>query len=116
MMNTHSLEEAYPQRRNIRLHNYDYTHCGAYFVTICTHDNKSLFGNLIDSTMRLNPCGKIVDSVWKDIPLHYPEVKNNVFITMPNHVHGIIIFRDLRRAGPRRPYENTSAIGNSPGV
>jgi len=98
---THYLEESYPQRRNIRLHSYDYTWQGAYFVTICTHDKQSLFGNIIDSTMRLNPCGEIVDSVWKDIPLHYPEVTNKVFIIMPNHVHGIIMIQDLRRAGSK---------------
>jgi putative transposase len=96
-----SFKELYPQRRNIRLHSYDYSRHGAYFVTICTHDKQSLFGNIIDNRMSLNPCGEIADSSWKDIPLHYPEVKTDTFIIMPNHVHGIIIIQDLRRTGPR---------------
>jgi putative transposase len=100
MMHT-SLEGSYPQRRNVRLHNYDYTWQGTYFVTICTHDKQSLFGNITDSIMSLNPCGAMADSVWQDIPQHYPEVKNDIFIIMPNHVHGIIIIQDLRRAGLR---------------
>jgi len=99
ILNTHHLEKSY--RRNIRLQSYDYTWQGAYFVTICTHDKQNLFGIIIDHTMRLNPGGEIVDSVWKDIPLHYPEVKNDVFTIMPNHVHGIIVIQVLRRAGPR---------------
>jgi putative transposase len=99
-MNT-SFEELFPRRRNIRLRSYDYSWHGAYFVTICTHDKQSLFGNIIDNKMSLNPCGEIADSSWKDIPRHYPEVNNEVFITMPNHVHGIIIIQDLRRVSPR---------------
>ncbi len=100
-MNSHHLEDKYPQRRNIRLSNYEYSSQGAYFVTICTYNRQSLFGNVIGSTMRLNSFGEIVESVWKNIPLHYPEVKNEVFTIMPNHVHGIIIIQDLKRAGHR---------------
>jgi putative transposase len=101
MMNIRALEGLYPQRRNIRLRSYDYAREGAYFVTICTYKKQSLFGNVTGSSMRLNTCGEIVESVWKDIPLHYPEVKNEVFIIMPNHVHGVIIIQDLKRAGHR---------------
>ncbi|MDD5702689.1 MAG: transposase [Dehalococcoidales bacterium] len=100
-MNTPSLEEAYPRRRNIRLPGYDYTGQGAYFITICTCDHQNLFGHISQDKMCLNPCGESVDSVWKGLPLHYPEVKNDVFIIMPNHVHGIIIIQEARRAGPR---------------
>jgi hypothetical protein len=62
MMNTRSLEESYPQRRNVRMHDHDYTHYGAYFVTICAHDKKSLFGNLIDNTAptKIHPLSEIV--------------------------------------------------------
>jgi putative transposase len=101
MMNTHYHDEIYPQRRDIRLHSYNYSWQGAYFVTICTHDKQSLFGNIIEGTMKLNSCGAIADSVWKAIPLHYPEVNNNVFIIMPNHIHGIIIIQNAKRAGQR---------------
>jgi putative transposase len=100
-MNTHPIEEAYPQRRNLRLRNYDYTHQGAYFITVCTYNKQLLFGNINESTMRLNPLGEIVDSVWKDIPHHFPEVKNEIFIVMPNHVHGIIVIQETGRSGHR---------------
>ena len=51
--------------------------------------------------MRLSPFGEIVASVWKEIPLHYPEVNNEIFIVMPNHVHGIISILDSGRAGSK---------------
>jgi putative transposase len=51
--------------------------------------------------MKLNPLGEVVVSVWKEIPLHYPEVNNAVFVVMPNHVHGIIFIQDSKRAGSK---------------
>ncbi len=101
MMNDHTFKELYPQRHNIRLRRYDYALPGAYFVTICTYHKQSLFGDVVDSAMKLNHYGEIVESVWKNIPLHYPEVNNEVSTVMPNHIHGIIIIQDLKRAGPR---------------
>lgn len=38
---------------------------------LTTHDKQSLFGNIIDSVMRLNPDGEITDSVWKKFKLIY---------------------------------------------
>ncbi len=51
--------------------------------------------------MKLTPFGEVVESVWKEIPLHYPEVNNAVFIVMPNHVHGIITLHKVGRAGSK---------------
>jgi putative transposase len=100
-MCTNPLESSYPQRHNIRLPDYNYGWQGAYFVTICTHDKQMIFGDIINGTMRLNPSGEVIDLIWKSIPQHYPEVKNDIFIVMPNHIHGVILIQNLRRAGPR---------------
>lgn len=35
------------QRRSIRLKGYDYAQAGAYFITICTHQRKHIFGEII---------------------------------------------------------------------
>ncbi len=40
--------------------------------------------------MILNDRGKIVRKCWLNIPDHFPNVKLDEFIIMPNHVHGII--------------------------
>ena len=43
-----------------RLHGWDYAGNGNYFITIVTHDRKSLFGKVVDGTMILNEMGQIV--------------------------------------------------------
>ncbi len=77
-------------RRSIRLPGYDYTQAGAYFVTICTHQRQHLFGEIIDGQMHLNLCGQVVVSRWQNIPRHFPRVKLDEFVLMPDHLHGII--------------------------
>lgn len=61
-----------------------------YFVTICTKDKIRYFGEIIDEKIVLNRLGKFAKQCWEDIPKHFPFVKLNEFIIMPNHVHGII--------------------------
>ncbi len=50
---------ALPQRKSIRLKNYDYSSNGAYFVTICTENRKCMLGEIWDGTMYLSTYGKI---------------------------------------------------------
>jgi putative transposase len=49
--------------------------------------------------MRLNQYGQIAESVWQELPLHYPDINNSIFIVMPNHIHGLILIEGFRRAG-----------------
>jgi putative transposase len=93
------LKYFYPQRINLRLRGYNYSWQGAYFVTICTKDRACILGHIENSTMNLNSWGEVLESVWKEIPLQYPEVTNEVFIVMPNHIHGIIQIDGSGRAG-----------------
>ncbi|MDF9392115.1 MULTISPECIES: transposase [Methylococcus] len=86
------------QRRSIRLKDYDYSQAGAYFVTMCTQNRACLFGDVIDGAMRVNDAGRMVQTVWDELPLHYVGVELDTFVVMPNHVHGIIV---LVGAGPR---------------
>lgn len=83
-------------RRSIRMKGYDYTRAGAYFVTICTQDRACLFGAVVDGVMQLNEAGRMVKQCWHDIPVYLPNVKLDMFVVMPNHLHGIIII-------PRKP-------------
>jgi putative transposase len=78
-------------RRSIRLQGYDYTQVGAYFVTICTYQRQRLFGEIVDGEMNLNLCGQVVVSRWQNIPRHFPCVKLDEFVLMPDHLHGIIV-------------------------
>lgn len=70
---------------------WDYRQNGYYFVTICTDNHKSFFGDVISESMELTEIGQIAYKCWSDIPQYYPFATLDVFIVMPNHVHGIII-------------------------
>ena len=73
-----------------RLQNWDYGWNAAYFVTICTQDRKHYFGEIINGKMRLSKIGESAEKCWIEIPKHFPFVKLDEFVLMPNHIHGII--------------------------
>ena len=85
-------------RRLIRLKGYDYSHTGVYFVTICTQNRECLFGEILDKKMMLNDAGRVIQTVWDEIPSHYSGIEIDAFAIMPNHIHGII---NIVGAGPR---------------
>lgn len=74
-----------------RLAGYDYGSDGAYFVTICTRDRMHFFGDIVDGDIRLSEIGEIADNCWQQIPDHFPFVRLDGFVIMPNHVHGIVV-------------------------
>ena len=78
-------------RSLMRLKGYDYTLAGAYFVTLVTWNRQHLFGEIIDGEMKLNTAGEIVARAWTKSTIIRPNVNVDVFVIMPNHIHGIII-------------------------
>jgi len=81
-------------RRSIRLQEYDYAQPGGYFVTICTHDHKCLFGDVIDSEMRLNELGGIAHAEWRRTAEIRSEIALDAFVIMPNHMHAVVFIAD----------------------
>lgn len=79
------------RRNSIRLDGYDYSQPGAYFVTMCTQ-NKELFFE--DSCL-----SKIAEECWLEIPKHFANVDTDVYVVMPNHLHGIIWISNESRTG-----------------
>lgn len=82
-------------RKSPRRQEYDYTSPWGYFVTICTKDRIHYFGEIVDGKMILNELGKHALSCRNEIPNHHPYVDIHEFICMPNHVHGILLIRDV---------------------
>ena len=80
-------EPRYPQRKNPRMKDYDYSTPGYYFVTICTWEKQCLFGQ----PSQLNTLGKMADHAMMKIPMHFPDVHIDKYVIMPNHVHAIIV-------------------------
>ncbi len=83
-------------RRSIRLPDYDYSQAGAYFITICSHEHKCIFGEITGGVMRLNQLGRIVENEWQRTPKLRPYVDLDVLTIMPNHMHGILVITDDR--------------------
>ena len=88
------FDPAIHHRRSIRLQHYDYTQAGAVFVTICTHNRDTLFGDISEGTMVLNNAGNVAEKCRHDITSHFPHVALDESAVMPNHLHGIILITE----------------------
>lgn len=81
-------------RHSIRLSGYDYSQPGIYFVTFCCYEKQCFFGEIENQRMSLSPIGQIAKKCWLAIPEHFPDVKLDKYVIMPNHIHIIIIIND----------------------
>ncbi len=90
-------------RRSIRLNSYDYSEAGAYFITICTHERRSLFGRIVDGQMELNAFGEIAREEWTKSAEIRREIVLDRFVVMPNHVHGIVFILEPENNKGGRP-------------
>ncbi len=57
-----------------------------------------LVGEVVNGVMQLNDAGRMVKTIWDELPVFYAGVDIDGFILMPNHIHGIIV---LVGAAPR---------------
>jgi len=84
----------FPQRKTMRLKNYDYSQAGLYFITICIDRLKNPgmlpFGQIINRKMELNDAGKMVEKWYWEFENKYPDKKCHEMVVMPNHIHFII--------------------------
>jgi REP element-mobilizing transposase RayT len=99
----HVKARSYGRRRSIRAPAHDYRDAGAYFVTVVTHQRACLFGEVIDDEMDLSPIGRITEDEWLRTTGLRVNVELDVFVVMPNHLHGIIwVGRRTERRAWRR--------------
>ncbi len=78
------------ERKKNRLRGHDYSQNGYYFVTTCVQRMNCVFGDVIDSEMRLNELGGIVEKCLLYLHNHYKNCKILCYAVMPNHVHAIV--------------------------
>ncbi len=78
------------QRRSLRLAGYDYSHAGAYFVTVVTQGRECRFGRVSGGKMELNGAGRMVGDLLDELPRNFTNVAIDEFVVMPNHIHAII--------------------------
>ena len=85
-----------PKRKKNRLENFDYSSCGAYFLTVCTMNRRNLLwenvGAIIDrpQDIELSPYGKMVDNAIQNISSAYPTLALESYVIMPNHIHLLV--------------------------
>lgn len=96
---------AFPVRKHQRMKGFDYSTPTSYFVTICTHEKKCLFGH----PSQLNAYGEIAREHACALPVHFPGLQINHFVVMPNHVH-ILLTVNWGDVPDGSPFPNVSAI------
>ena len=91
-------EKELPQRKRLRLKNFDYSTPGAYFVTVCTHNRKCTLSRVVGAIhespeIQLTEYGKIVDRLINTIPQQSLATIDR-YVIMPNHIHLVIMISD----------------------
>ena len=94
-----------PVRKNVRLHDYDYSKAGCYYITICVKDRHELLGRVVGAItnrpnqdantvqVELTEYGHIIEQTIIGIPVYYPYVSVDKYTIMPNHIHILFTFR-----------------------
>jgi REP element-mobilizing transposase RayT len=110
-----------PKRKLLRLNGFNYNTPGAYFITICTHNRKCMFSNIVGAihespAIQLTKYGQILNKVINNLPKHYDVIIDR-YVIMPNHIHMIIIIEDYdkSRAIHESPLQNKSIISKTVG-
>jgi len=85
-----------PQRKQLRLPDYNYTQPGAYYVTMVTHFRKEIFGRVVNGKCQFTPFGKIVISVWEELGQRFPYLLLDEWVLMPNHFHCILFYIETK--------------------
>ena len=107
------VQDKRKSRKILRLPDYDYSQPGAYFITIVTQGRRCIFGNIEDGILQLSEYGLIAKTIWEKLPDRFTNIICDVFIIMPNHIHGII---EIVAAGftPANERFNLVAAGFTP--
>jgi putative transposase len=94
-------------RKRLRLRDYDYAQPGAYFITICTHHRRCLFGIIRDGSMETNSLGQVVADTWRRQMETEHASKTDEWILMPNHFHAVVL-TEWQEGGSRAAPTTTS--------
>lgn len=76
-------------RHTVRADWHDYNG-GIYFVTICSHDKKHIFGAIKNGGIAYSSSGGIVNRCLSAIPDHHNDVELLNYVVMPNHIHMVL--------------------------
>ena len=96
-----------PKRKNNRLNNFDYSQPCVYFITICVKNRKTILSNIIvganivrPKEIHLTKYGEIVETAIKNIPQHYPSIRIDNYVIMPDHIHLLLQINTNKNGRP----------------
>ena len=84
------METVLPKRKSHHLQGYDYSQNGAYFITVCTHQRRMLFGPNRAPIGADSISARMAARVFREIIGQYPAVQCRHFVVMPNHFHALV--------------------------
>lgn len=88
-----------PNRKRLRLPDYDYTQNGYYFVTLCTQNRQKLFdmSTVVDVEPFVvpseKPQNKIIEKWLAELSVKFNVIIDR-YVIMPGHIHFILIITD----------------------
>ncbi|MBQ5825566.1 MAG: transposase [Clostridia bacterium] len=89
-----------------RLSGFDYSSENYYYVTVCTHNRRKLFGMPDNLTVY----GKIAEKHILNIANHYEGISVDKYVIMPNHIHAIIVIGCMPETERSRPFPTLDTI------
>lgn len=98
-----------------RCFQHDYRAPWFYLITMTTLNRRPLFGTWEGDRLTVTRDGWLAHELWRKIPLAYPQIETSTFVTMPDHIHGILRVRERMEKPvgvPLRAYKSlvTSAL------
>lgn len=95
------MDKKLPERKNMRLGEFDYSSNGYYFITICTADKQKILCDIVGACItrpkiELSKLGKIVQISINNISKKYNGLFVDKYVIMPNHIHLIVAIKSGR--------------------
>ena len=74
--------------------------CGTYFVTLCTQNREQYLGKIVydqnnEAQMDYTEMGRYANEQIQNVTNHYPYAEIPLWVVMPNHVHCLVIIRNV---------------------
>ena len=110
-----------PQRKRIRLPDYDYSSPGTYFVTVCTQNRRCILSDIVvgDGVLdvpqaRLTSSGMCVRDTLLEIEQHYKWLSLDHYVIMPNHIHLLLRIEGNGPSGTPAPTNMDNGPSGTP--